>query len=263
MKTFKLGCSCWGDTIEKRIESIKVLADTGFETIMLPAFLDDPEGCAKVVQAVRDAGMTVDEIHAPFNNINYMWYDDPSGDPILEMLKSSVDRCVDMQVDTMVLHDNSGRIGPDTSNAGLARFRELFIYAKEKGVRPAVENLRRTNHTARNFHENRDLPVYYCWDSGHECCYTPGVDHVALFPEKLVCTHIHDNSGVYMMDDHWLPFDGATNWERKAHFIRKSGYTGALTMELAREQAKYADMSDKEFAAEAYKRIIRFAEMCK
>lgn len=260
---YKLGCSSWGATTQQRIETIKLLADTGFETIMLPAFLEDPKGCEKVVQAVRDAGMTVDEIHAPFKNINRIWYDDESGEPILKMLLDSIDRCAEMGVDTMVLHESASRIGPDTSNAGLSRFRQIFTYAKEKGVRPAVENVRRTNHIARVFHEHRDLPVYYCWDSGHEICYTPGVDHVGLFPEKLVCTHIHDNSGIYMMDDHWLPFDGAMDWERKARFIRESGYTGALTMELNRGQAKYADISDEDFAKEAYKRIAKFAEMCK
>ncbi len=259
---YKLGCSSWGKTADERVEVIKLLAETGFDTVMLPIWLHDTEGVARMVEAVRANGMTVDELHAPFNNINHIWYDEDWCDETMETLLKSVDICADLGVDTVVIHDSSGRIGPDMSNAGLARFRRVFEHAAEKGVRPAMENLRRTNHLARIFHENRDLPVYYCWDSGHELCYTPGVDHLALFPEKLVCTHIHDNSGVYMMDDHWLPFDGKTNWERKAQLIKESGYTGALTMELARPLAKY-DISDKEFAAEAMRRIKRFAEMCK
>ena len=259
----KLGCSTWGQDLDTRIKAIEIIGKTGFDTVMLPIWINDPDGTARMVEAVRQNGMTVDELHAPFNNINHIWYDEDWCDETTETLLRSIGICAATKVDTMVLHESSGRIGPDMSNAGLARFRRIFEYAAEKGVRPALENLRRTNYIARLFHENRDLPVYYCWDSGHEICYTPGVDHVALFPDKLVCTHIHDNSGVYMMDDHWLPFDGAMDWERKARFIRESGYTGALTMELARPLAKYNHLSDEEFTAEAYKRIQKFAEMCK
>ena len=186
----------------------------------------------------------------------------------VERLKKCADVCAELGAKVM-RHDVVWKLAPgmrcwhDAFELIVPRIREITEYAAEKGVRPALENLRRTNYIARLFHENRDLPLYYCWDSGHEICYTPGVDHVALFPEKLVCTHIHDNSGVYMMDDHWLPFDGAMDWERKARFIRESGYTGALTMELARPLAKYDHLSDEEFIAEAYKRIQKFAEMCK
>ena len=258
----KLGCSTWGKDIDTRIQSINAVAEAGFDTVMLPIWLQDLDGTALMAEAVRKNGMTVDEFHAPFSDINHIWYDEDWCDETMEMLIKCIDVCADLGVDTMVLHESSGRIAPDMSNAGLARFRKIFEHAAEKDVRPALENLRRSNYIARLFHENQDLPVYYCWDSGHEICYTPGMDHVALFPEKLVCTHIHDNSGVYMMDDHWLPFDGAMDWERKARFIKNSGYTGALTMELARPLAKYDHLSDVEFTKEALKRIRRFAEMC-
>ena len=117
---YKLGCSTWGAGIESRIESVKFLAEAGFDVIMLPAFLEDPKGCQKLIQTIRDLGMDIDEIHAPFKNINHIWYDDPSCDAVLEELLLCVDRCVDNAVYNMVVHDSSGRVGPDTSNAGLS-----------------------------------------------------------------------------------------------------------------------------------------------
>lgn len=259
---YELGCSTWGGSVEGRMETVKLLAEVGFDRIMLPSFIEDPKELEKIVRCVRDLGMEIDEIHAPFKSINHIWYDDPSCDNILEELLLCVDRCADNEVTAMVVHDSSGRIGPDTSMAGLNRFRKLYEYANEKGVAICMENIRRTNHLGRIFHENRDIPLYYCWDSGHELCYTPGVDHLALFGEKLRVTHIHDNVGVFMSDDHMLPFDGNLNWEKKARLIKECGYTGALTLELNRSQAKYADISDKDFAKEAYKRIQKFAKMC-
>ena len=181
---------------------------------------------------------------------------------MIDLYKSCVDFCVYMHVDNIFMHDRSGRICPDMSSAGLRKFRTIFEYANSKGIRIAMENLRRTNYLGRIFHEKRDIPLFYCWDSGHEQCYTPGVEHLALFPEKLVCTHIHDNSGLYTHDDHLLPFDGVCDWEKKARLMRASGYTGSLTMELARGSSKYAHMTDSEYAREAYQRIQKFASMC-
>ena len=258
----KLGCSAWGATLENKLDSIRLLADTGFDTIMLPMLLKDKNGQEKLHTLITDLGMTVDTLHSPFDRINDIWYDDDEYDSMTRLYKECIDFCADLHTHTMVLHDSSQRICPDMNCTGLARFREIYLYAQEKGVRIAMENLRRTNYIGRIFHENRDLPLYFCWDSGHEQCYTPGVEHLALFPEKLICTHIHDNSGLYTHDDHWLPFDGVCDWEKKAELIRKSGYTGALTLELSRGSAKYAHMTDAQYAKEAYERLKRFADMC-
>ena len=140
-------------------------------------------------------------------------------------------------------------------------FRMNGTHAAENGVKVAVENLRRTNYIARIFQENRDLPVYYCWDSGHEICYTPGVNHLAIFSDKLICTHIHDNRGIFMKDDHMLPFDGVRDWKQTAALLRKSGYSGNICGELQRDAARYADIEDKDFIALAYERLKKFADM--
>ncbi len=247
--------------IEYTKDYIKRIRAAGFDAIFTPTLNNRQDALDAMLTAARDEGLAIDELHAPFNNINRMWYDEPVGDPVQKMLMDSVDICAAHNVEKMVMHECSGRIGPDMSNAGLKRFREVFLYAREKGVKIAVENLRRTNSLARILLLNEDLDnVGYCWDCGHELCYTPGVDHVAMFGEKLLCTHIHDNQGVYMGDDHVLPFDGKTDWEKKARLIKKSGYNGFMTLEVGR--AGYEDLSDDEWLKEAWRRIEKFAEMC-
>ena len=64
-----------------------------------------------------------------------------------------------------------------------------------------------------------------------------------------------------MGDDLMPPFDGNTDWEKKAELIKKSGYTGILCGELAKDRF-YGDWKDEDFIKEAYARLKKFAEMC-
>lgn len=260
----KLGCQVTGKTVEQKIENLRIMKDIGFDVFFTSVNVDDPAPTEKLLNAAANIGIELETIHALFTNINRMWYDDQSGEGTFKMLMDSLNFCADHDVPTMVMHESGNRIGPDVSMAGLGRFREIVQTANEKGVKIAIENLRRTNHIAFLFHNMRDLDVYYCWDCGHELCYTPGVNHVALFPEKLACTHIHDNRGIYMYDDHLLPFDGNTDWQKKADLIKASGYQGPLTMEIVRVgyDGRYADWTEEEYYKEAYKRISKFAKMC-
>ena len=53
-----------------------------------------------------------------------------------------------------------------------------------------------------------------------------------LFGDRLICTHIHDNTAVYNEDSHFLPFDGACDFGYVAEAIRSSGYSGSLMLEV-------------------------------
>ena len=258
----KLGCQPFGATADQRIETLKLLKEAGFTNYFFGINNFRKQDAEKIMAAGEKLGLELEEIHAPFKDINRIWYDDEHGEEPFRMMMDSLEFCAEHKVPVMVIHESAGRVAPNMSNAALRRFRTLFETANEKGVKIAVENVRRTNYIARIFHENRDIPVYYCWDSGHELCYTPGVNHVALFPEKLICTHIHDNMGIYMNDDHILPFDGNTDWKKKAECIKASGYKGSLTLEINRDAPQYTDMTDEQYVRLAYERLYRFAEMC-
>ena len=53
-----------------------------------------------------------------------------------------------------------------------------------------------------------------------------------LFGDKLICTHLHDNSGRPDDDQHLLPFDGSIDFGRVAKRLRESNYQGTLTLEI-------------------------------
>ena len=125
----------------------------------------------------------------------------------------------------------------------------------------AFENQRKLANLAwaMETFEDTDM-VGFCWDCGHESCFTPGREYMPLFGKRLLCTHIHDNEGEYNKDSHLIPFDGNINYERFAEHIRNSGYQGPLTLEvIAKNSHRYDDITPDEYlekAATAVKRLV-------
>ena len=71
--------------------------------------------------------------------------------------------------------------------------------------------------------------VGFCWDCGHEGCFTPGRRYMPLFGDRLICTHIHDNLGT--VDMHVPPFMGSIDWENVMKALADIDYDGNLTFE--------------------------------
>jgi sugar phosphate isomerase/epimerase len=73
-----------------------------------------------------------------------------------------------------------------------------------------------------------------------------------MFGEKLVALHIHDNYGILNQDDHLLPFDGKTDFERVARKIHESGYEGSIMLEIGKNRREdYKQMAYVEFVEKA------------
>ena len=219
------------------------------------------------MQAYIKNGITVETLHAPFDKINDMWgKDNEKGDAIMKRLFDSVDKCAKYGIPVTIIHVSSGRPMPEISEDGIKRYTELFAYAKEKGVRVALENLRYTENL--KYFLDRYSEPGFCWDTGHENCYTDGVAHMELFGERLIALHIHDNRGEKDCDDHMIPFDGSIDFEKAAKFIADSGYDGTIMLEVCRSsniggKNFYENISDEEYvkkAAEAARRIALAVE---
>ena len=239
---------------------IRAAKQAGFDA-MFTGIYDERE-TARIADLLSKENMSYDTIHAPFKGmINDMWSDGETGDRALRILCDTVDRCAQVGVPIAVVHMSTGKAPPITE-AGQRNYASLVEYAAKKGITLAFENQRWLANLAFVFEYLAADNVRFCWDCGHEGCFTPGREYMPLFADKLACLHLHDNRGVYNEDMHLIPFDGALDFARIARQIRESGFDGTLMMELKGRKTPYYDhLSLQEFLARASTAAVRLREM--
>jgi len=237
-------------------EYIREAASLGFNTIF--SGVREAERQAAIGGFCVKYGMEYETLHAPFGHMNDIWLEDDHG--MLDELLNCVDHCVLAGAPIAVVHLSAGSKPPSITDIGRERFTRLVEYGREKNVKIAFENQRKLANIAWAFEAFPDESVGFCWDCGHELCFTPGRHYMPLFGDRLICTHIHDNTCIYNDDSHFLPFDGAGDFDYVARAIRESGYTGSLMLEVG-NKTRYGEMSPQDFIEEAYRRIVKLRAM--
>ena len=99
---------------------------------------------------------------------------------------------------------------------------------------------------------SKDDGVGFCWDCGHENCFTPGQEFMPIFGNRIICTHIHDNNGVYNDDRHLLPFDGNIDFKKVIYQLEKANFSGSLMLEVTAANEKYDKISFEEYLRRAF-----------
>ena len=119
-------------------------------------------------------------------------------------------------------------------------YRRLIPYAREFGIKIAIENIGRVSITSspeklnRLYDELNDEVFTICFDVGPcllEQC--DPADSIRKLGDRLVngCTHVHDNFGE--TDSHTLPFYGKVDWESVMKALAEIGYKGDLNYEAS------------------------------
>ncbi len=239
---------------------VKCARDLGFSTVF--SMPEAPETMMENANLLAAAGMSYETLHAPFKGINAIWLEGDEGEDMLRKLTDAVDMCVSVGAPIAVVHLSSGDTPPPPTDIGRGRFIRLVNHAIGKGVKIAFENQRKLHNISWVFEEFKDTDtVGFCWDCGHESCFTPGRRYMPLFGDRLICTHIHDNSGVYNADEHLLPFDGQIDFGYVAETIKESGYEGSLMLEIKGNSRFYADLSVEVFLEKAAASVKRLRAM--
>lgn len=271
----KIGISIGNSYAIPTTEVVKLVARTGFEAIS-PAWKQGID-LTDVIDTARDCGLAIQSIHGPFHGAAALWSEDAavSGPAIAELLEALED-CRKFRIPVMVMHTWIGFEYSQVPNeTGLRNYGILVAKAKECGVRIAFENTEGEEFLfALMDHFQNDDTVGFCWDSGHEMCYSYGKDLLKLLGHRLIMTHLNDNLGVsrfdgktYWTDDlHLLPYDGIGDWDILIQRLQKSRRLEYLNFELnitskpnRHENDVYAQMPLEQYFAEAYKRACRIA----
>ncbi len=258
-------------------EQPKLIEQTGFECVFW--CLDKKNDNEKIFAAIKDTGLKIQSLHAPFGKCADMWSDDKEEAKIAEReLIDSVMFCVNHNIELMVSHvwigfDNI----PSPSESGLEHYGNVIDFAQKYGIKIAFENTEGDDFLAAvlgNFKDRKN--VGFCWDSGHEMCYNDSRNLLAMYGDRLFGTHLNDNLGVkdyigkitWHDDLHLLPFDGIADWNYNAKRLAECGFDAPLTFELKinsspnrYENEIYGMMTHEVYFAEAYKRACRVAAL--
>ena len=207
--------------------------------------------------------LEVDSIHAPFDNLNCIWREGTQGDDYIVRLSRCIDDAAALHIPHIVIHPICGESVPKSSLIGIERFRKLIDYSLEAGVKVCFENVEFSEMLGVVMSEFGN-DVGFCYDTGHESTNDPGIRFLALYGDRLACTHIHDNYGIsYMVtpimhgDCHMIPLDAAIDFKRVMRDIRSVNYKGVLMLETNRHGllGTYNDYTVREFYERAYAAI--------
>lgn len=232
-------------------EYIKAIAGNGFTATFSGVF--DAERQLKIANDCLKNGVEYENLHAPFSHINDIWYEGENGDRMLDELLDCVYKCELAGIKTAVIHLSSGEFPPPLTEIGKERFFQLVDFAKNKNVKLAFENQRKFYNlkwALKTF--SKDDGVGFCWDCGHENCFTPGQEFMPIFGNRIICTHIHDNNGVYNDDSHLLPFDGNIDFKKVIYRLEKANFSGSLMLEVTAANEKYDKISFEEYLRRAF-----------
>ena len=246
------------------IDTLEILKNAGFE-----CFFTGTDDCEKVKSLLEHGdklGLSCEFIHASFKNINAMWMPGLDYLTVFNDMKKAIDTCAANGIPTIIAHVSSGWNPPQVNDLGLERYDEIVLYAKDKGIQVAFENLRKVGNLAVlvDRYENMEN-VGFCYDNGHEHCYTETVCWPDIFREKILCTHIHDNYGrtadrMGAPDLHLMPFDGNCDYAKMMAKLDEYNYTGSLMLELGKDE-RYESLSGEKYIQTCYDRLVKISKM--
>lgn len=246
---------CLGEiSLERQVELMK---QNGFTKTFCMATYDDIDN---IIDVVQKHGVEFEFLHAQLTDINDMWRTDSIGDNMLNVLCRNTDICSMHNIPLLVVHLSAGRPAPDVNDIGFKRYDKLMAYAREHNVKIAYENSRCVGNLAVALEKYDD--AYFCWDAGHEICFTPGMDFMPYFGHKIGAVHIHDNMAVLDEDLHMIPFDGINDMQKVARELAKVGYNKSIMLELAKNEfGKYDNVTIEEFYIKASSAARRIEQM--
>ena len=229
-------------------ERYRLIKGAGFDGVLLwwSKYLDRND-YRNGPQIVREAGLSIENIHTPFQVQDNIWLDNLDGETSIDCYLQCVADCAEFEIPTMVVHL------PDDDKPynvlGLDRVKRIAEKAEQFGVNVALENLKNFTNLSYMLTQIDSQRIGFCYDCCHHYHYYPSYDLLSLYGSRLMALHLHDYSGNTI---HQLPFDGTIDWPAAMKKIAETGYTGATAIEAM--NWSYKELSAEEFLCEAFER---------
>ncbi|MDO4287725.1 MAG: sugar phosphate isomerase/epimerase family protein [Eubacterium sp.] len=192
-------------------ERIQCIKDAGFEEVMI-SWEDECEPYAlkkeKFPDIVRNMGLGITNIHAPFIGYNDIWEKTlKENEALLKTFVSFVSDCHRFDIPAVVVHTCDLDLGEHRWENGLAFFSELAEAGEKYGVDIAVENVSR-QYLLKGLLDHIKTPHFgMCYDSSHDFMLPCGRGRILrAYGDRIKALHISDND--LHIDRHWIPGEG-------------------------------------------------------
>lgn len=233
-------------------EYYKLLKQVGFDNVVI-GWRDDDR--LTNLEVARNAGLFIENIHAPTFNSDDFWLDNLKGEDYTERLLASIEDCKIYGIPTMVVHICYSNT-PPPGITGFQRLNRITDKAEQNNINIAFENTGATEHIHYIFNNIPPEKLGFCFDSGHQNLMNSNIDCLEEFGSRLMALHLNDNDG--NGDMHLLPFDGTVDWNKVTQHLKSIQYEGALAFELFSQKDKYTPLN---FYREAFNRANRLLAM--
>lgn len=238
-------------------ERYRLIRHAGFDCVML--WWSDQfgrgDGYREDARLAANAGLRVENMHAPVHEQNCLSADNLGGKSVLQAYLQCVEDCAAYHIETVVIHlpDDAYPI----NWLGMERLKQVICKAEKREVQIAFENLHNIRNLALALDTFESPCVKFCYDSCHHSNYAPETDLLEQYGDRLAAIHLHDNGGKH--NQHQLPFDGTIDWTDVMRRITLTGYQGATALEPMNWD--YEHLSIREFLQLAYQKAKRIDEM--
>lgn len=228
-------------------ERYKLIKEAGFDGVLLWWSEHFGRGDYRSgPQLAREAGLVIENIHAPIHNEHDLWTDNLNGESVTNSYLQCIVDCNEYEIPTMVVHLPSEDHPYNT--LGVERMKRITAQAEQFNVNVAFENLRNFTNLSQVLDQVDSKRIGFCYDCGHHYRYYPGKDLLSMYGSRLMAVHLHDDNG--SREQHGLPFDGSIDWVTTMNQIAGTGYTGATALEPMNWD--YEELSIRAFLEKAF-----------
>lgn len=206
------------DIVDKE-SNVKMIKEAGFECVMTNAdkrFNNENGSIKSQVKLLKKYGLKHSSLHMQYkaSELENFFLDNKIGKKLEKNLIKDLKIAKKYNFLCVVVH-----LVGEISQVGIDRFARILKVAEKLQVPLALENLK-DNTPMRYFLNNFNSPyVKFCFDAGHQHCFTPNEDLLTEFRDRLICVHLHDNMGD--ADSHTLNEFGNIDWKEIAKKLSK------------------------------------------
>jgi len=242
-------------------ERMSLIKEAGFSSIIGLLWTDlFDANYRQFPEYARNAGLYIENIHAPWNGNNELWTDSLDGENFTEEIIENIKVCSTFEIPTLVMHPEYKEGAkcvelPKKFDIGIERLKRITDIAERLNINVAVENMCRPEYLECIFANIKSKHVGFCFDSGHWNLFMPEVDLLDLYGDKLMALHLHDNDGIE--DWHALPFSGKIDWNDIKSKLKALDYKGTIALEVGNKNFEHIKEPDQflRLAAESARKI--------